>query len=265
MRLIRGNLFQSIITNRALIVEMAWRDIQGTGRGALIGYLWLVVSPLIQTIAYIFIVSIVFGARLPEASGRFDYAMYVLAGMVPWHLLTRTLQESTTLIRDRTELVKQVIYPIETLPVTSLLVSSISSMVVLLVLLGISAITGSIEWSVLLLPIPIAILAIFLLGVSWIASIAGVVLKDLRDIVAILMNLMVYVSPVLLTKGMVGESLWSLIMLNPLSHIVISFRDVFEGTFHWGSWAVFIAMTVAATITGGWIVYRTKIAINEYL
>lgn len=263
--MIPSNLLHSIIRNRELILEMAVRDIKGAGKGAMLGVLWLVISPLVQTAAYVVIVSFVFGARLGGGAGTFDYALYVLAGMVPWHIMTRSLQESPSLIRERMELVKQVIYPIETLPLTSLLASSLSSLVVLGILLILSLLSGSLKASVLLLPVPAALLLLFLLGVSWVFSIAGVLLKDLREIVALVLALMVYVSPVLLSESMVGKELWAVVLFNPLAHIVICFRDVLQGGFHAGSWAAFVVMAATAFAIGAWVMSRTKTLINEYI
>lgn len=255
----------SIFKNRELIVEMAMRDMKGSGRGAILGYMWLIISPLVQTAAYVIIVSLIFNARLGPDSGPFDYALYALSGMVPWHIMTRTLQDSTSLIRDRMDLVKQVIYPIETLPLTSLLVSSVSSLVALTLYLGLSAYAGALKPTVILLPIALILLLMFLLGMSWIFSIAGVLFKDLREIVSIMLGLLVYFSPVLLSKSIVGEKLWGIILLNPLAHVVICFRDIFQAEFHPDSWTIFALMALMAFGIGSWVIRRTKVLINEYI
>jgi lipopolysaccharide transport system permease protein len=260
-----SNLVLSIVRNRQLIFEMALRDMRGVSKGAMLGHLWLIINPLIQTAAYVIIVSFIFRVRLAENAGPLDYALHVLSGMVPWHIMTRSLQESTSLIRERMELVKQVIYPIETLPLTSIIVSSLGSLVTLALFLALSAVTGNLQPSVLLLPLPLALLLLFLLGVSWIFSIAGVIFKDLREIVAIVLGLLVYISPVLLSETMVGEKLWSIVMLNPLAHVVVCFRDVIQGQFHPYSWAVFAGMTTLAVGIGAWVISRTKVLINEYI
>jgi lipopolysaccharide transport system permease protein len=262
---LRGNLVLSIVRNRELIVEMAVRDMKGAGKGALLGHAWLVINPLLQTAAFVAIVSYVFRVRLPGGAGPLDYALYVLSGMVPWHITTRSLQESTSLIRERMELVKQVIYPIETLPLTSILVNSLASLVTLALFLVLGAIAGKIEPTVLLLPLPLALLVLLLLGTSWILSIAGVLLRDLREIVSIVLGLLVFVSPVVLHEAMVGEKLWSVVMLNPLAHVVVCFRDVFQGEFHALSWTIFAAAAALAFSCGAWVIGRTKTLINEYI
>ena len=126
----------SILENRELIWEMAFRDLKGTNKGAILGFLWVGISPLIQVAAYVIIVSFIFRVKLNSNAGPFDYALYVLSGMIPWQVMTRSISEAPMLIRSNTEIVKQVIYPIETLPLTNLLVGSFGGLVNLIVFLG---------------------------------------------------------------------------------------------------------------------------------
>lgn len=255
----------SFITNRELVWEMAVRDLRMINKGAMLGYIWLFLGPLVQTAAYVVIVSFIFRSRLGVDSGPLDYALYVLGGMVPWQIITRSLQEAPTQIRDRMELVKQVIYPIETLPLTSLMVSSFSALMTMLIFLILNIFYGTVTWGFLLIPIPVLLLVLLILGISWVFSIVGIFFKDLREIVAILIGLLVYLSPVVASPEMVGETMWRYIMFNPLSHIVICFRDIYYLQFHLWSWLIFISMSALSFIIGGWVINRTKILINQYI
>jgi ABC-type polysaccharide/polyol phosphate export permease len=260
-----NRIFGSVIDNRALVWEMALRDLRGATRGTIVGHAWLIVSPLLQTVGYVLIVTWVFRVRLEANSGPFDYALYVLAGMAPWQFVSRSLQESSTLIRDRMELVKQVVYPIETLPATSIVVNSIGPLLTLVVFLALAVVAGKAAWTWLLLPVPMLLTACLVLGVSWLFSIVGVVLKDLREVLAVVFALLIFASPVILSEAMTGERLWTVVMLNPLSHIVICFRDVLEARFHPVSWLVLASMCLAMLALGSWVMRRTKVLINEYI
>ena len=116
---------RSIYKNREFAWEMAIRELRGLHHGAVFGWAWLLARPLIQTGAYILIVSFIFKKTLSEGSGTFDYAIYVLSGMIAWQLITIPLERAPQLIRLRMDLVKQVIYPLETLPVTGLVLGGI--------------------------------------------------------------------------------------------------------------------------------------------
>ena len=181
----------SFITHWELVREMAIRDLRGTSKGAILGCFWAVLQPLIRTAAYVVIVSFVLGSRLSGEGGRFNYVVYVLSGMVPWEILSRALQQAPMLIRTRMDLVKQVIYPIETLPMSSLLTGCVGSFVSFVIFLGLSIWSGSIQWTFLLLPVPVVLLLMLVLGVSWAFMIVGVLVKDLQEIVSVLLGLLV--------------------------------------------------------------------------
>lgn len=262
--MIKG-LLASIIDNRQLILEMTKRDLMSLNKGSIIGWLWVVINPLIQTGAYILIVSFIFKTRLNSDAGTFDYALYILSGMIPWQILTRSLQNAPTIIRMRMEFVKQVIYPIETLPLSTILMGSVGSMISFAIFLILSLISGNVNWSFILIPIPFLLLIIFSLGVSWVFSILGIIIKDLREIVTVFFSLIIYLSPVVVNENICGPKLWKIILINPLAHIVICFRDVFNGTLHIQSWIIFITITAFFGISGALVMKKFKIKINEFI
>lgn len=259
------SLAKSLIDKWPFAQAMASRELRGLNKGAMLGMAWLVLRPFIQVGAYVTIVSFVFNARLSPGAGTFDYALYVLAGLFGWHILQRSLEDSTSLIRDRMEILKQVAYPIETLPVTAFLISAIGPAVLLAVYLIFAGLSGRLSLSILLLPAALALLMAMLLGLSWLFMVVGVVLKDLREVISMLMALLIYFSPVLLSESMVSVPLWRMILLNPLSHVILSFRDVLQGGFHPESWAIFFVLSLISLAIGGLVITRAKVKINEYI
>jgi lipopolysaccharide transport system permease protein len=258
-------LLRVIWRNRVFALAMAERELRGMTKGLYLGMAWLVLTPFIKVAAYVIIVTFVFGDRLDPSLGVANYAIYVLSGVIPWQLMVHALETAPALVRDRQDLVKQVIYPLETLPVTGILVGAIGPLVGLVTLAALSLVSGAVGWSWLLLPLPVALLLALCLGMAWAFAIVGVVFKDLREIVSVVLGLMVYLSPVLLREDLVGSRVWQFVLWNPLSHVIISFRDIFAGQFHAASWVVFALMSGAALLLGGLIMARTKLLINEYI
>jgi lipopolysaccharide transport system permease protein len=256
---------RSMVKNREFIRETVLHEFRTRHRGSALGGVWLVLRPLVETAAYVAVISLLLRAALPSTGGTFDYAVYVLSGMIPWQILTKTLAEAPSLIRERMEIVKQVIYPIEILPLNGLLFSLLGALVTMGVYLVLGIVSGKLSWTVVLVPIPFLLLAGFTIGLSWVMMIVGIVLKDLREITGIFLGLLAYLSPVVATPALVGPTAWRLLMLNPLAHIVICFRDVFQAEFHPLSWGLFVVITFAALLLGAWILMRARIRINEYI
>lgn len=258
-------VMSSMLRHRVFAWEMAKHELRSLFQGSMLGISWLALRPLVQTGAYIFLVGFVFQARLGDRGSYFDYTIYVLTGMVAWEYMSKALAETPMLIRSRMAIVSQVVYPVETLPLASLLVGAVGPSVTLVIVLILGTLGGSLAWTTIFIAIPIFMLLAFLIGVGWIFMFVGVVVKDLAEVVGVLLGLMVYFSPVILKEAMVGPRLWQLIQLNPLSHVVICVRDVFYGTFNPISWLIFAAMTILALAIGGWIVSLAKVKINEFL
>jgi lipopolysaccharide transport system permease protein len=260
-----GRVARSLFRNLEFALAMAERDLKGKNRGALLGVAWAVLRPFIQTACYVAIVSFIFSARISPESGPYDYALYVLSGLIGWQILQRALEDSTSIVRERMDLLKQVIYPIETLPVTAMASSLIGPAVAIVVYLIVAAIAGSLTWMILLLPVAIALLLILVIGCAWILMLVGTIVRDIRDVVGLVMSLGVYFSPVLLSPQMVGERLWWYVLLNPLAHPVIVIRDVLQGSFHPYSWIILAVSAFAVAALGAWLVDKTKLLINEYI
>jgi len=260
-----GGLLRSLVRNRRLAWQSAKHELKGRYKGTVLGLLWAGIRPLFQVAVYVVVITFVFQVRSSRYPGTFDYALYVLAGMVPWLVLSTVLQEAPTLVRNRMDLVKQVVFPIETLPLSNFLVHAATLVVGFGLYVALGLIDLSVHWTAVLLPVPVALLALMLIGVSWFLMIAGVVFKDLEEVIAVLFTFLIFFSPVLLTADMVGETIWGLMMFNPFSHVILCFRDVLAGTFHPWSWIAFTGMTAASLALGGWVLGRTKLLINEYL
>ncbi|WP_069186915.1 ABC transporter permease [Candidatus Terasakiella magnetica] len=244
---------------------MALRDLQVRTKGSLLGLLWIALIPLIQTAVYVFIILFIFKSKLPGFDTSIDYIAYVLCGQVAWSFISKTMNDAPMLIRSRMELVKQVIYPVETLPANSIILGAISVIITFVIAIGVGLYAGNISLTIFLMPLPIILLTLFALGSSWLLMIIGVIFKDISEVITLFFGLLVYLSPVLLFEGLVSETLWTLILLNPFSHIIIVFRDVIFGEFHMMSWFVFSIMSVVSSIVGYYLLSRFRLIINEHI
>jgi ABC-type polysaccharide/polyol phosphate export permease len=146
-----------------------------------------------------------------------------------------------------------------------MVIASVGPMVLLLTYLGLGAVSGNLHWTVIFLPVPVALLAIMLLGSAWLLMVVGLVFVDIREIIGVIFSLIVYFSPVVLSPSMVPPWMWRVIEMNPLSHVVISFRDVLEAQLHPWSWLIFVGITVAAVGLGIGALTGAKRLFGEYI
>lgn len=253
--------------HRELAWEMAVRELQAVYKGSLLGIGWLIAKPLIQSFAPLVLVSTAWnsGNEGRDPIQKAELAAYILAGMIPWQIMARVLEESTQLVHDRSDLVKQVKFPLETLPLMSLLTSLFGAGATLLLWLVMAGRQGLVSWTAVLLPVPLALLLVFVVGCGWGLMIAGAILRDIRNIVGLGMLVGGILPPISMTAKLASPKVWAVSLLNPLAHIVIAFRDVLYGEWHPVSWLIFVVLACSAWMIGGWVLRRNQLWINEFI
>ncbi|MBI2264225.1 MAG: ABC transporter permease, partial [Armatimonadetes bacterium] len=113
--------------HRQLTMEMARREITDKYLGQVFGLLWILGHPLVLMSVYIFVFSFVFKMRLGGTPDMpFNYTIYLLSGLIPWLAFQEVLSKSSTVILANANLVKQVVFPIEILPVRGVMSSALT-------------------------------------------------------------------------------------------------------------------------------------------
>ena len=116
---------ETLIRHRVLLKEAARQDIADKYAGQMLGILWAFIHPVLIMLVFLFLFAFALGMRIPESAqitqGWGGYVMYLLAGMVPWISLQEIMGRSVAAITSSSNLVKQVIFPLEVLPAKMLL------------------------------------------------------------------------------------------------------------------------------------------------
>src|SRR6478672_6353715 len=100
-----------------LIFSFARRDLVGRYKGSALGIAWALLTPVVMIAIFTFIFAGIFGARFGASQSHWDYALYLFCGLLPWTMFQETLQQSASTIVAHANLVKRVVFPLETLPV----------------------------------------------------------------------------------------------------------------------------------------------------
>lgn len=253
------DFFQVIARNRALVVVLMRRDINSGYAGHGLGAIWAYTQPLVIVTAFIAIFGVVLGARLTVTSAfPGDYTSYLLTGLVPWLWMAYALGRSGTAFSSNAAIVKQVVFPLETLPVagslTGLLIymPAVAVMVVYKASLG-----GGLTLMVLLLPIILFLQFLLVVGLTLLLSVITPFLRDLREVVVVYMSISLYFTPAIYLPDWVPRSFRPILYLNPFSYAVWVYQDtVFFGAFrHPWAWIVFSLLAVG-TFSFGLLLFR---------
>jgi lipopolysaccharide transport system permease protein len=215
--------------HRRLIGQFVRREVQSRYRGSLFGLLWSFLTPLLLLAIYTFVFGVVFRARWPEAGtgGLGDFALVVFCGLIVVNLFAECVSRAPGLVVGSPTYVKRVVFPLEILPVVSLgsaLVTAGASLAVLLVVR--LAAERALPWTVLLAPVVLVPVVLLTLGVAWFLASLGVFVRDISYLVVLLLQALVFITPIFYPLEAVPEGLRGVLGLNPLYPVVDDLRRV---------------------------------------
>jgi lipopolysaccharide transport system permease protein len=231
-------------------MEITRREIMDRYSGHAVGAIWAIFHPLVLMGIYVFLFTFVFPSRLPvttEIPGSFP--VYILAGLVPWLTFSDSMNKSSDIILSNAGMVKQVVFPIEVLPIASVFGSFFSQLIsttalFLVIAFGESRFTEMI----IFLPVLFLLQLTAMAGVSYVLSATAVFFRDIRDIVQVFTTAGLFLAPILYLPDWI-EIAWpplkSLLSLNPFSHLVWCYQDIFYfGRFeHPVSWFLIVLIS----------------------
>src|SRR5262245_40263636 len=244
-------LIRTIISHRQLLWQMAKREIRDRYAGQALGALWAVGHPIFLMGLYVFVFTYVFSSRAQQLNEDIanSTVTYILAGLIPWLTFAESMTRGTGAIVNEAGLVKQVVFPIEILPVKSVLATCLSQLVATgILLLYMVILERSLPWLAVLFPVLFALQMLMMVGVSYALSSVGVYFRDMREIVQVFLSAGIFLAPILYPPTLISKlppTFAMLLSLNPFSHLVWCYQDVFYyGRFeHPLSWFVLILLS----------------------
>lgn len=211
--------------NRRVLVAVTGVELEKRYAGSALGRAWLLLHPLILLSIYLFVYSVVFRMQLPGYSGL-DYALFVFCGLIPYIGLSEALGAGCVCLKQNMHLVKNVMLPIELVPIRSVIASLATQMVGLVLLLALLAATGHASWKLALLPAVVILQLLMLVGLVLVLSSVAVALTDVTYFVNLLVLLLLFISPIGFTRDMVPAPFGVLVDLNPVTYLVEAYRWV---------------------------------------
>lgn len=239
--------------HRTLIYQFAKREILGRYRGSLLGIGWSFVTPLMMLAVYTFVFVGVFKARWPgaESAGGGEFALQIFAGLLAFNFFSEVLNRAPRLILDQPNLVKKVVFPLEILPWVSVLSGIFHLLLSTCVLvIGAFLVRGEISFSLIALPLVLLPFTLLLLGLSWLLAALGVFVRDIGQMMGLLLNLLMFLSPIFYSLNSLPPKMRFLMLANPMTLIIEEIRaTVLAGL--WPDWMAlalygFLSLGVAA-------------------
>jgi lipopolysaccharide transport system permease protein len=258
------------LRHRELLLELTTREIADRYAGSVLGGLWAVLTPLATMSVYVALFAFVFPARLGVSESPWSGAALILAGLVPWLACVDVATRAPAVFVQQRAIVRQVVFPIEVLPARCALSGIVTWCVGTAIVLAVAAWAVGAKPSWALLPVLWFLQLLAMFGIACLLATLGAWVRDLREIVAILSNIGLYVAPILLlpaTLASLPGAARSVIAANPFSHMVWCYHDaVVHGRVeHPASWIVFPAAALLVFVLGTVLFSRARHGIAEVL
>lgn len=229
MTLIHQNLY--------LLVQLIRRDLMLRYRGSIFGVLWMLLHPLIMLTILAVVSATIFQTRWPYQDNSVPFWLTLYAGLIVFNLFSETLLRSPAAVRSQPNYVKKMIFPVELLPIVSLGSAIVQAGFNLIVMVVALAWTGNLSVQILWLPVLLLPLILFTLGVAWFVSAWGVFIKDISQIMPVVLQMLLFLSPILYPVSAVPSFLQPLYQYNPLAIIIEISRAASTGLpIMWASW-----------------------------
>ncbi|HVY88227.1 MAG TPA: ABC transporter permease [Hyphomonadaceae bacterium] len=255
-----GDAARFVGRHHALVAAMTSRELKDRYAGQVLGAAWAVISPMLTMLIYVWVFTFIFKSRLGAIDNTAAFTAYALAGLAPWVAMSEAISRSVGAVTYNSNLVKQIVFPVEVLPLKVALASFPTLAIGLVLAIGAASMSGLLDVGALLLWLPVALTSylFFVAGLCFALSAFGVFLRDLKDIIAFILGVGLFLNPIVYPPGGAPPWLAESFNYNPVSLMIFCFHDAVVGRVDPPNYAL-IAMPIIAIIvlSLGWRAFRT--------
>lgn len=211
---------------RELLYFLVWRDLKVRYKQTVLGVAWAVLQPVFSMIVF----TIIFGRLAKIDSEGFPYAVFVYAGLLPWTFFSSAVALAGQSLINQQNLLTKIYFPRLFIPTASIGASLVDmgiSFVVYMVILAAYRVMPS--WQIVFVPGLVMLTVMTVLGFGYLLAALTVSYRDFRFVIPFMLQVMMYVSPVVYPVSMVPARYQWVLALNPMAGIIDGYRSAILG------------------------------------
>ena len=219
--------FKELWNSRGLIFYLVSRDLKVRFQQTFIGVLWIVLQPLLQLLIFY----VIFGILIKVPTGDIPYPVFYISGFITWQFFSQIVNSCAYSLMGNVGIITKIYFPRLALPLSSTvgaLIDFAITFVILLVFLTIN--NYAITTRYFLIPFLLLIAMVFSLGVGLLFGALMVVFRDTKNLLGFILQIWMFVSPILYPVTVVPEEFRVIFFTNPLTGLIEAFRWVFLET-----------------------------------
>lgn len=220
-------------SNVLLLIQMSRMDIRKRYLGTLLGSMWAVLSPLINT-ALIYVVMI-YGLKVGTSVGNASYVSWLISGMLAWSFVSEILAGGINAIVENSHLVTKIRFPLRLLVMVkfvSAMPVHILLMLILMLSMAVQGVGSFVYW--LQLPYYLICAVILTLGINYLTAAAQVFTRDVGSIMGVVLQALFWATPIFWRADLISSSKFSFLLYSPFAYIITGYRDsLFDAIPFW--------------------------------
>jgi homopolymeric O-antigen transport system permease protein len=213
--------FRDLWAHRELFYFLVWRDLKVRYKQTVLGALWVILQPLLMTL--IFVVFLGFVVRVP--SENIPYPLFLYSALLAWTFFSNAVASSSFSLVGNASMITKVYFPRVIVPLASVTVRLADFLIASVILFALIAYYRiSPGWNLLLAPLLVAHLTILATGIGLFLAALNVKYRDVGTVLPVLLQLWMFISPVIYPTSLIPARWQPLYNLNPLTGIIENFR-----------------------------------------
>lgn len=244
--------FSELWEYREMLSSLVKKDLKTRYKGSVLGFLWTFLNPLLQLLVYTLLFSVIM------RQGIENYAMFLFVALIPWLFLSTSLLMGANSVISAQGLVQKIYFPRMIIPISTVCSGFLNMLFsFVIVFIGLFVTGVGVSSSLVMLPVVMVIEFFFVLGLVLIVSAVNVYFRDLEYILGVITQVWMYLTPVLYSIEMVPEEIRGIFLLNPMSNVIIAYRDIlFYKTMPEMSTLLSTVVIAAVTLVIGSLVFN---------
>ncbi|WP_434997449.1 ABC transporter permease [Vibrio scophthalmi] len=248
-----------VVESRSLLITLIYNNFKQQYLGSYLGLLWAFVQPMVFILVIWFVFDVGFRSG-PVDSGA-PFFLWLICGMIPWFFIADAIQSGTSAVTSNKFLVKKVAFRVGVLPIVPI-GSSLIIHAVLFMMLIIAFLLYGYKPTIYWLQIPYFVFSsiMIVLGLSWLTSALRVFVKDIGNLVGVILQIGFWATPIFWASNIIPEKYRFIVELNPMAYIINGYRaalieqvwffggGMFTTYYFWG--------VTAIILLGGIIVFK---------
>ncbi len=248
--------FREVWRFRELLYFLAWRDVKVKYKQTALGVVWALMQPVLTMLIF----SVLFGrfARMPSDGA--PYPIFVFIGLLPWNYFSSVLGQSTNSLVAGSNLVSKIYFPRLIIPASSAVAALLDLAIGFTVLAAMMLYYGvAVSAGALLVPFLVIVTLMNAVGFGLWFSALNVKYRDIQYVIPFLIQIWMFVTPVIYPKSLFGEKWGWLLLLNPMGGVIEAFRPAVLGhlPIPWAS--LFVSSAIGLAVFAGGVFYFRRV------